>query len=57
MTYQSSQDFATSTAKYWQTDLAFWTRYNQRSRAAYGQQKASQHLHVAINHRPHQAEY
>ncbi len=57
MTLQSDQDFATTTALYWQTDLAFWTRYNQRSRAAYGQQKVSQHLHVAINHRPHQAEY
>lgn len=57
MTYCSNQDFATSTAKYWQTDVDFWTRYDQRSRAAYGQQKFSQHLHAAINHKPHQSEY
>ena len=57
MTYCSNQDFATSTAKYWQTDVNFWTRYDQRSRAAYGQQKFTQHLHAAINHQPHQSEY
>lgn len=57
MTLQSNQDFSTATALYWQTDVSFWTRYGQRSQAARGQQNASRHLHVVINHRPHQAEY
>ena len=57
MTLQSNQDFSTASALYWQTDASFWARYGERSRAARGQQKASQHLHVVINHRPHQSEY
>jgi hypothetical protein len=57
MTYPSRQDFATTTAAFWQRDAAFWTRYEQRTQAAHGNSRAAAYLTEAMNYKPHQSEY
>jgi hypothetical protein len=57
MTYESRQSFATTNAIFWQKDASFWTRYDQRARAAHSHVRAADYLNEVINHKPHQAEY